>query len=91
MRLVVPATLLADLCSVYSCTGEREWLFQRDFRREMSGQCRRKISLLLDSRNFFLFSDPPKDVRNVSQRKAVDDVGQTILSVRPMRRTRNLA
>ena len=86
MRLVVPATLLADLCSVYSCTGEREWLFQRDFRREMSGQCRRKISLLLDG-NFFLFSDPPKDV--LSQRKAV--VGQTILSVRPMRRTRNLA
>ena len=37
---------------------------------------------------FFLFSDPPKDVL-VSQRKAV--VGQTILSVKPMRRTRNLA
>ena len=31
-----------------------------------------------------LFSDPPKDVL-VSQHKAV--VGQTILSVRPMRRT----
>ena len=37
---------------------------------------------------FFLFSDPPKDVL-VSQRKVV--VGQTILSVKPMRRTRNLA
>ena len=37
---------------------------------------------------FFFFSDPPKDVL-VSPRKAV--VGQTILSVKPMRRTRNLA
>ena len=43
LRLVLPATLLADLCSVYSYTWEGEWSFQRDFRREMSGQCRRKF------------------------------------------------
>ena len=49
LRLVVPATLLADLFSVYSCTWECEWLFQRDFKREKSGQG----SLLLDG-NFIV-------------------------------------